>query len=67
MRIHRTHGIPTGEGMTPTLQLPLAPRFELTDMPADNSGTRQCAFDCNSLDDEQWSDDLFDPSSPARR
>ena len=63
MHIHRTRRIPTGDRATRTCQLPSAPRFERADTSGDETFVRQGALFGDPSNDEQWSDDLFDPSS----
>ena len=57
---NRAHGTPT---RMVTLRLLLAPNFELIDTPGDDGVTRQRAPAGDSLNDEQWSDDLPNPPS----
>lgn len=63
MPIRQTRGIPTREGVTVVRRPPRAPGFERSDTPRDGGLTRQRAPIGNSLNDEQRSDDLPDPSS----
>ena len=61
--IHGTHGVPT-EGGTALTRRPLSvPCFERTKMSGYEGVARQCALVGDSLDDEQWSEDLTNPSS----
>ena len=61
--IHGTHGVPTEGGTTLTRRLLSAPCFERTKMSGDEGIARQRALVGDSLDDEQWSEDLTNPSS----
>ena len=60
--IHRTRGIATGKGTTATRQLPRSRNFKLTDTPRYDIPARQRTLVGNPLNDEEWSDDLFNPS-----
>ena len=55
--MHRTHGVPTRHDAA-SRQLPSAPSLELTDLCGDNSITRQRVLVSDSLNDEQWGEDL---------
>ena len=55
--MHRTHGIPTRHD-TASRQLSSTPGFELTDLCGDNSLARQRVLVSDSLNDEQWGEDL---------
>jgi len=59
---NRSHGVLTTEGTTATRQLPSSPNSERTDTSGDG-GARQRAPVGDSLNDEQWSNDLSIPSS----
>ena len=61
--IHRTPGIPTRKATTITRKLPRVPSFELTDARRCHSLARHRALVGDSLNDEQWCDDLFNPFS----
>ena len=63
MLIHKVHDVPTRKGTTITCQLPPAPCFERTEMSGGDGGARQCALVGNSLNDQQRSEDLTNPSS----
>ena len=63
MLVHRTLEVPTWGDASTTRRLRPAPSFELTDMTGGNSVARQRALTSDSLNDEQRSDDLFNPSS----
>ena len=63
--IHRAPGIPTRKATTTTRKFPHVPSFELTDTPRCHSLARHRALVSDSLNDEQWCDDLFDPSSKS--
>ena len=60
--IHRIRGV-TRSGTTHTRQLPSAPRFERTETSGDETFARQCVLVGDSLNDEQWGDDLSKPLS----
>ena len=60
MPTHRTHGVPIGEDSTTTRRLLSAPGSEAKTS-RDNGVARQRALVGNSLDDEQWSDNLTNP------
>ena len=62
MLAHRTRGVPTRNGSTTVRQLPSAPCFERTETSGDESVARQGALIGDSLNDEQWSDNLSNPS-----
>ena len=59
--IHRTNRIPT-KRTTVTRQFPSGLGFERADMSGCDTVARQRAPAGNSLNDEQWSDHLSDPS-----
>ena len=59
--IHRTHGALARGGTTTARQRSLAPDFGLIDTSGNNTVARQRALVCDSLNDEQWSNDLSDP------
>ena len=59
---NRSHGVLTTEGTTATRQLPSSPSSERTNASGDG-GVRQRAPVCDSLNDEEWTDDLSIPSS----
>ena len=62
--IHRTHGITaTRDGTTASRRLPSAPSFEVAETCRGDSITRQCTLVGDSLNDEQRSDHLSNPSS----
>ena len=63
MFTHRARGVPVRKGTTTTHQLPSIPKHELTSMSRDDSGVRQHTLIGDSFNDEQWSDDLSNPSS----
>lgn len=67
-RVHPTPariatGVPTRDGKTPTGQLRWVPGFERTDISGGAGVIRDRGLSGNSMDDEQWSDDLSIPSS----
>ena len=63
MPIRRTHRVHTTKATT-TRQLRSSPSLERADMHGNSAGvTRRCGLVGKSLDDEQWSDDLINPSS----
>ena len=53
--IHRTRGVPIRKSAATTHRHPLVPSSETS---RDDSVARQRALISDSLDDEQWSDDL---------
>jgi len=59
---NRSHGVLTTEGTTATRQFPSAPSSERNDTSGDG-GACQRAPVGDSLNHEQWSDDLTIPSS----
>ena len=61
--IHRTHGDPIRKGNVTTCRNSSAPNFERAEMSGGDIVARQRALVGNSLDDEQWSDDLSNPPS----
>ena len=61
--IHRTHWIPTKKGTIATRRLLPGPNAERTWMSNDGGVARQRPFVGDALDNEQWSDSLFNPSS----
>ena len=63
MFIYRTRGVATGKDATIACQLPRTHNSELTHAPRYDSSTRQRTLVGDSLNDEEWSDDLFNPSS----
>ena len=63
MPIYRTRVVPVGKGTTATRRNLSAPSSERAEMSGGESIARQRALVGNSLDDEQWSDDLFNPLS----
>ena len=65
----RARGVPNTGG-TATCRLPWSPSFEPADVPGRDDSSRQCNPFGDSLNDEQRSDDLFNPPSirkPVRR
>ena len=60
--IHRIHGALIRKDTT-TSRPPSAPKVERTYVPGDDRVTRQCILVGDSLNDEEWSDDLSNPSS----
>ena len=69
MPVPRTHMEPTRK-TTASRQLPSSPGLERTDMDGNNRVARRRALVSKSLNDEQWSDDLVNPSlirPPGRR
>ena len=60
--IRRTHRVSVRKGNI-TCRHPSGPNLERAEMPGGDSVARQRALIGNSLDDEQWSDDLYNPSS----
>jgi len=58
---HRTHVVPTWKGVASTRNLPSAPSFEAARASKGDIVPRQRSP--VGLDDEQWSDDLSNPSS----
>ena len=61
--IHRTREPHTSKSTATTRRHPLALSLKLTEMSGGDSIARQRAFIGNSLNDEQWSDDLSNPPS----
>ena len=61
--IHRAPSIPTRKTAPTTRKLPHVPSFELTDTPRCDILTRHRALVGDSLNDEQWCNDLFNPFS----
>ena len=60
---HRTRGIPTRNGTATTRQFLSGSGSERTDSPRVDGVASQRALVGDSLNDEQWSDDLSDPPS----
>ena len=58
----RTHGFPTRKDIAAIRKLPSAPSFERTDASGDDRFSCQCALAGDSLNDEQRSDHLSNPS-----
>ena len=56
--VRRVHGVSTGKGTTAIRRLPSAPEAEGTGVSGRDTGARQRALIGDSLNDEQWSDDL---------
>ena len=68
--VYRTRGVATGKDAIIACQLPRSRNFKLADAPRHDSSAGQRTLVCNSLNDEEWSDDLFNPLSgqkPVRR
>ena len=55
--------MPTGKGVAATCKLPLAPSFERAGAPRGDIASVERSLAGNSLNDEQRSNDLSDPSS----
>ena len=66
MLANRSHGVLTSEGTTAIRHFPPTPSSERTDSSRD-SGARQRAPVGDSLNDEQWSNDLSIPPSHIRQ
>ena len=60
--IRRIGAVSVMNDTTPTRRPPSTPCFERADTPGSDSVARQRALVGDSLNDEQWSDDLFNPS-----
>ena len=56
--IRRVHGVPAGKGVTTVRRLSSAPKDERTRISGRDTVARQRALIGDSLNDEQWSDDL---------
>ena len=61
MLIHRTNGAFARGSTTTARRRSLTPDSGLIDTSRDDAIARQRALVCDSLNDEQWSNDLFDP------
>ena len=60
--VHRKRGVPTRKGTAITRRLPLTPNFRQTEMYGGDGVARQRVLIGDSPDDEQWGDDLSNPS-----
>ena len=60
--IHHIHVVPTRKGAATTCQLYSGPNLERAEISGDDSAVRQRVPVGDPLNDEQWSDDLSDPS-----
>jgi len=56
--IRRVHGVPAGKGATTVRRLSSAPEDERTGISGRDTVARQRVLIGDSLNDEQWSDDL---------
>ena len=62
MPIHRTHVVPTGEGTAITRRFPLTPKLERTVTSGHDGFACQRVLAGDSLNDEQWGNDLCNQS-----
>ena len=63
MSVYRTREVATGKDATNACQPPRGRNFELADAPRYDSSTRQRTLVGDSLNDEEWSNDLSNPLS----
>jgi hypothetical protein len=59
IRVHRTHGIPIWKGPVTNRRFPLTLEMNRTKIPRDDSFARQRGLVGYSLNDKEWTDDLF--------